>query len=218
MGQMITLHSDTPIGAYLAEPANPTRGGIVVIQEIFGVNAHIRDVADRIAAAGYTAIAPALFDAVQPGVELGYDTDGIGKGVALMGQVGFERPLKDVAAAAKYIAHTGKVGTVGFCWGGTVAYAAAIELGLPGVSYYGGGNTHFVDHPAEAPLMFHYGLKDTHISAQDRAKVAAANPDAPLYEYDADHGFNCDRRATYDAASAKLAWARTLAFFAEHIG
>ena len=218
MGQMITLHSDTPIGAYLAEPANPTRGGIVVIQEIFGINIHIRDVADRIAAAGYTAIAPALFDAVQPGVELGYDADGIGKGVALMGQVGFERPLKDVAAAAKYIAHAGKVGTVGFCWGGTVAYAAAIELGLPGVSYYGGGNTHFVDRPANAPLMFHYGLKDTHINADDRAKVAAANPDAPLYEYDAGHGFNCDRRATYDAASAKLAWAHTLAFFAEHIG
>lgn len=86
------------------------------------------------------------------------------------------------------------------------------------MSYYGGGNTHFVDRPANAPLMFHYGLKDTHINADDRAKVAAANPDAPLYEYDAGHGFNCDRRATYDAASAKLAWAHTLAFFAEHIG
>lgn len=218
MGQMITLHSDTPIGAYLAEPAGPSRGSIVVIQEIFGVNAHIRDVADRIAAAGYTAIAPALFDSVQPGVELGYDADGIGKGVALMGQVGFERSLKDVAAAARHVASAGKVGTVGFCWGGTVAYAGAIELGLPGVSYYGGGNTHFVDRPAKAPLMFHYGLKDTHIGADDRTKVAAANPDAPLYEYDAGHGFNCDRRATFDSASAKLAWARTLAFFAEHIG
>lgn len=218
MGQMITLHSDTPIGAYLAEPAAVSRGGIVVIQEIFGINIHIRDVADRIAAAGYTAIAPALFDSVQPGVELGYEADDISRGIALMNQVGFERPLKDVAAAARHVAGAGKVGTVGFCWGGTVAYAAAIELGLPSVSYYGGGNTHLVDRQAKAPLMFHYGLKDTHISADDRAKVAAANPDAPLYEYDADHGFNCDRRATYDAASAKLAWARTLAFFAEQIG
>ncbi|HEX5307007.1 MAG TPA: dienelactone hydrolase family protein [Dyella sp.] len=218
MGQLITLQSTTPISAYLAEPVGPSKGGIVVIQEIFGVNEHIRDVADRVAAAGYTAIAPALFDSVQPNVELGYDQDGMTQGIALMGKVGFERPLQDVAAAAKAIAHAGKVGTVGFCWGGSVAYAAAIELGLPGVSYYGGGNTHFVDRPAKAPLMFHYGLKDGHISADDRAKVAAANPGAPLFEYDADHGFNCDRRATYDAPSAKLAWERTLGFFAEHIG
>lgn len=218
MGHMIKLDSTTPIDAYLAEPAGPSKGGVVVIQEIFGVNSHIRDVADRVAAAGYTAIAPALFDAVEPGVELGYDQAGMTRGIELMGKVGFERPIQDVAAAAKRIADAGKVGTVGFCWGGTVAYAAAIQLGLPSVSYYGGGNTHFVDQKATAPLMFHYGEKDDHISADDRAKVHAANPDAPLYVYPAGHGFNCDQRGSYDAASAKLAWERTLAFFAQHIG
>lgn len=218
MGQMIELQSTTPIGAYLAEPAGTPRGAVVVIQEIFGVNAHIRDVADRIAAAGYTAIAPALFDSVKPGVELGYDAEGMREGVALKAQVSFERAVQDVAAAARRVAAAGKVGTVGFCWGGSVAYAAAIELGLPGASYYGGSNTQLVGKSARAPLIFHYGLKDTHITAADRAAVATANPDASVYEYEADHGFNCDHRGAYDAASAAMAWQRTLAFFAEHVG
>lgn len=218
MGQMIELSSTTPIGAYLAEPASSSRGGVVVVQEIFGVNAHIRDIADRLAAAGYVAIAPALFDSAKPGVELDYDAEGMREGVVLKAQVSLERALQDVAAAAKRVATAGRVGTIGFCWGGTIAYAAAIELGLPGVSYYGGGNTRLVGKPATAPLMFHYGLKDTHITAADRAAVASANPGAPLYEYQADHGFNCDRRDSYDAASAAMAWQRTLAFLAEHVG
>ena len=218
MGQMIELSSTTRIGTYLAEPASSPRGGVVVVQEIFGVNAHIRDIADRLAAAGYVAIAPALFDSAKPSVELDYDAEGMREGVALKAQVSLERALQDVAAAAKRVATAGRVGTIGFCWGGTIAYAAAIELGLPGVSYYGGGNTRLVGKPATAPLMFHYGLKDTHITAADRAAVASANPDAPLYEYEADHGFNCDRRESYDAASAAMAWQRTLAFLAEHLG
>ncbi|MEW5835246.1 MAG: dienelactone hydrolase family protein [Pseudomonadota bacterium] len=218
MGRMIELPSATPIGAYLAEPADTPRGGVVVIQEIFGVNAHIRDVTDRIAAAGYLAIAPALFDSVKPGVELGYDADGMREGVALKAQISFEHALQDVDAAAQRVAGAGEVGTVGFCWGGSIAYAAAIELALPGVSYYGGGNARLVDQAARAPLMFHYGLKDAHISAADRAVVAAANPDAPLYEYEADHGFNCDRRDSFHAPSAAMAWQRTLAFLREHVG
>ena len=218
MGHLITLESTTPIAAWLAEPAGPSRGGVVVIQEIFGINSHIRAVADRVAAAGYTAIAPALFDSVEPGVELAYDQQGMTRGIALMNQVGFERPLQDIDAAARRIAGAGKVGTVGFCWGGTLAYAAAIRFGLPGVSYYGGGNTHFVDQQATAPLMFHYGELDDHISADDRAKVHAANPDAPLYVYPAGHGFNCDQRGSFDPASAALAWERTLAFLAQHVG
>lgn len=218
MGHLIKLESTTTIDAYLAEPAGPSKGGVVVIQEIFGVNSHIRDVADRVAAAGYTAIAPAVFDSVQPGVELGYDQEGMTRGIALMNQVGFDRPLQDIAAAAKRIAGAGKIATVGFCWGGTLAYAGAIRLGLPGVSYYGGGNTHFVGEKATAPLMFHYGELDDHISAEDRAKVHAANPDAPLYVYPAGHGFNCDQRGSFDADSARLAWQRTLGFFASQLG
>lgn len=218
MGQMTELQSATPIGAYLAEPAGMPRGGVVVIQEIFGVNAHIREVTDRVAAAGYTAIAPALFDSVKPGVELGYDADGMREGVTLKALVSFDRAVQDVAAAAKRVAGAGKVGTIGFCWGGSVAYAAAIELGLPGASYYGGSNTQLIGKPARAPLIFHYGLKDAHITAADRAAVAAANPDAPLYEYEADHGFNCDRRDGFHAPSAAMAWRRTLAFLGEHVG
>ena len=143
--------------------------------------AHIRDVADRFAAAGFTAIAPAVFDHAEKGVELGYDEAGIKKGLELVGEVGFELPIEDIDAAAKYIAGAGKVGTVGFCWGGTIAYLSAIRLALPSVSYYGGRNTALVDQPAKAPLMFHYGERDAHISAEDRAKVQAANPDAPVY-------------------------------------
>ena len=218
MGHLIKLESTTSIDAYLAEPTGPSKGGVVVIQEIFGINSHIRDVADRVAAAGYTAIAPAVFDSVEPGVELGYTQEGMTRGIALMNQVGFERPLQDIAAAAKRIAAAGKIATVGFCWGGTLAYAAAIRLDLPGVSYYGGGNTHFVHEQARAPLMFHYGELDDHISAEDRAKVHAANPDAPLYVYPAGHGFNCDQRGSFDADSARLAWQRTLGFFASQLG
>ena len=220
MGEHIKLTASdgVTIGAYKAMPAGKPKGGMVVIQEIFGVNHHIRHVVDQYAARGYVAIAPALFDSAKPGVELDYDATGMREGVAMKAQVSLERALQDVAAAAKRVGGAGRVGTVGFCWGGTIAYAAAIELGLPGVSYYGGGNTQLVGKPATAPLMFHYGLKDTHITAADRAAVASANPGAPLYEYQADHGFNCDRRDSYDAASAAVAWQRTLAFLAEHVG
>ena len=216
MGKHITLDTaSTTVDAYLAEPTGPSKGGVVVIQEIFGVNGHIRDVADRFAAAGSTAIAPAVFDHAEKKVELDYDEAGVKHGLELVGKVGFDLPIEDIDAAANYLQGkgAGKVGTVGFCWGGTLAYLAAIRLALPSVSYYGGRNTSLVDQQAKAPLMFHYGEKDGHISAEDRAKVQAANPDAPVYVYDADHGFNCDRRGSYDEASAKLAWERTIGFF-----
>jgi carboxymethylenebutenolidase len=220
MSHFITLNSaSATIDAYVAEPTTSTpKGGIVVIQEIFGVNAHIRDVVERYAQAGYIAIAPALFDHVEKHVELDYDDAGMQKGRELVSQLGFELPMQDVAAAAAHIAaKAGKVGTVGYCWGGTVAYLAAIRLSLPSVSYYGGRNVMFVGEQAKAPLMFHYGAHDAHISAADRAKVQAANPDAPVYVYNADHGFNCDRRSSYDEPSAKLALQRTEAFFAQHL-
>jgi carboxymethylenebutenolidase len=198
------------IGAYLAKPTGRPKGGVVVVQEIFGVNAHIRSVVDDYAGEGYLAIAPAVFDHLETGVELGYDQAGMKKGIALVGELGFERPLEDVASAAEAIKSAGKIGVVGFCWGGTIAYLAAIKLGLPAVSYYGGRNTQLVGMQAKAPLLFHYGLKDAHIGAADREKVRVANPDAEFYEYDADHGFNCDVRASFDAAAARLARERRL--------
>ncbi len=206
------------IGAYVAEPAGKPKGGIVVVQEIFGVNAHIRSVADSYAAAGYAAIAPAVFDSIEQGVELGYDQHGMQKGIALVTALGFDRALASVRAAAQAVAHAGKVGVVGFCWGGSIAYLAAIRDGLPAVSYYGGRNVQLVGEPAKGPLLFHYGLRDAHITEADREAVRTANPTAEFYVYDADHGFNCDARASYDAKAAQLARERSLAFFAKHVG
>ena len=220
MGKTISLQlkDGTRIGAYVAEPAGTPKGGLVVVQEIFGVNPHIRSVADRYAAAGYLAVAPALFDPVQPGVELGYDQEGMQKGLDYVGKLGFDRALAGVEAAAQEASRAGRVGVVGYCWGGTVTYLSAIRLGLPGISYYGGRNVQFVGEQAKAPLMFHYGLKDAHIPEADREAVRNANPGAEFFVYDADHGFNCDARGSYDAASAKLAMERSLGFLAKHVG
>ena len=220
MGKSISLQlkDGSRIGAYVAEPAGTPKGGLVVVQEIFGVNAHIRSVADRYAAQGYLAIAPALFDPVEPGVELGYDQEGMSKGLEYVGKLGFDRALAGVEAAAKEAGRAGKVGTVGYCWGGTVSFLSAIRLGLPAISYYGGRNVMFAGEQAKAPLMFHYGLKDAHISEADREAVRKGNPTAEFHVYDADHGFNCDARGSYDAAAAKLAMERSLAFLAKHVG
>ena len=220
MGKTLELKTadGQQLSAYLAEPTGPSKGGIVVMQEIFGVNPHIRSVADRYAAAGYTAIAPAVFDPVEKNVELGYDQAGMQKGIELVTKLGFDRAVAGVEAAAKAIASAGKVGIVGYCWGGSVAYLSAIRLGIPAVSYYGGRNVQLVGEKAKAPLLFHYGLKDAHISEADREAVRRANPGAEFYVYDADHGFNCDARASFDAPSAKLALERSLAFFAKHLG
>ena len=220
MGKTIELHTadGQRLGAYLAEPTGTPKGGIVVMQEIFGVNPHRRSVADKYAQAGYTAIAPAVFDPIEKGVELGYDQAGMQKGVELVSALGFDRAVASVGAAAKAIASAGNVGVVGYCWGGSVAYLSAARLGLPAVSYYGGRNAQIVGEKARAPLLFHYGLKDAHISEADRETVRRANPDAEFYVYDADHGFNCDARASFDPPSAKLALERSLAFFAKHLG
>ena len=216
----LTLHTadGQTISAYVTEPVGKPKGGIVVVQEIFGVNAHIRSVADGYAAAGYLAIAPAVFDSIEQGVELAYDQHGMEKGIALVTELGFDRALASVQAAAQAVSHAGKVGVVGFCWGGSVAYLAAIRAGLPAVSYYGGRNVQLVGEKAQGPLQFHYGLRDAHISEADREAVRAANPSAEFYVYDADHGFNCDARASFDPKAAALARERTLAFFAKHLG
>jgi carboxymethylenebutenolidase len=190
----------------------------VVIQEIFGVNAHIRRVVDGFAKDGYRVIAPAFFDLIRPDVELDYDEKGMQEGMALAGEVAFDTAIELVHAAAERLTEAGKVGVVGYCWGGTVAYLSAIRLGLPAVSYYGGGNARFTEEKARAPLMFHYGERDKHITAADRDRVRQANPDADVHVYPADHGFNCDARGSYDEVSAALARKRTLAFFAAHLG
>src|SRR5690606_20240561 len=148
------------IGAFRAQPAGPAKGGIVVIQEIFGVNAHIRDVVERFAEAGYVAIAPAFFDHVESDVELDYDAAGIARGRALIGELDIDQIMADVGSAADSIRSAGKIGVVGYCWGGTIAMLAASRLGLPAVSYYGARNVAWLHETFSAPLQFHFGAKD----------------------------------------------------------
>lgn len=219
MGQHINIPTTRTrcIGAYLAQPEGKPKGGIVVIQEIFGVTAHIRSMADRFAGYGYTAIAPAFFDHLESDVELGYDQVGANKGKQLVAELGLERALEDVASAAESIASAGKIGTVGYCWGGTVALLSAMRLGLPSVSYYGARNLPYLHEVPRAPLMFHFGEKDTSIPPEAVAKHREALPQMETFIYPANHAFNRDGSAPYDEASAKLAMQRTLAFFEQHL-
>jgi carboxymethylenebutenolidase len=219
MGQTINLNTTRMqcIGAYLATPAGKPKGGIVVIQEIFGVNEHIRHVADGFAAAGYTAIAPSFFDHLETGVELPYDQAGMNRGRELVTELGLERAVEDVASAADAIASAGRIGTVGYCWGGTVALLAALRLGLPSVSYYGARNVPFLGETPKAPVMFHFGEKDKSIPPEMVEKHRQLMPQMELFTYPADHAFNRDVGAQYDEASAELAYQRTLAFFDRHL-
>ena len=219
MGQQINLPTTRTqcIGAYLAQPQGKPKGGIVVIQEIFGVNAHMRSVADRFAELGYTAIAPAFFDHLETGVELGYDRVGYARGKQLVNELGLDRALEDVASAAEAISSSGKIGTVGYCWGGTVALLAALRLGLPSVSYYGARNLPFLHEVPKAPVMFHFGEKDQHITPEMVATHRELLPQMDVFTYPADHAFNRDGSAPYHEASAKLALQRTLAFFNRHL-
>ena len=218
MGTWIEI--DTPHGPIAAWKAFPTaapRGALVVIQEIFGVNAHIRSVADGFAEEGYAVLAPALFDVLEHGVELGYDAEGIAKGRDLITRLGLEKALDMTASAADALAGQGKVGTVGYCWGGTVALLAALRLGLPSASYYGARNAPFLTETPNAPVIFHFGERDASIPPEMVEKHRQLLPQMPLYVYPAGHGFNCDVRADFEPKSAALARTRTLAFFDERL-
>jgi len=205
--------------AYLAAPKDvKPKGAIVVIQEIFGVNSHIRAVTDSFAAEGYTAIAPALFDRIRMGIELGYTDKDMQEGRGYVAQLKSDQTLKDIAAALAIVKHSGRVGAVGYCWGGRMSYLAASELSLAcGVVYYGGGITQILDKKPKCPMMYHFGERDKHITQDDVAQIQAANPEGQFFIYPADHGFNCDQRASYDAPSAALARKRTLEFFAQRV-
>ena len=218
MGQWIDLHTaHGNIAAWRAEPAGKPRGAIVVIQEIFGVNPHIRGVAEDFAGEGYVALAPAFFDVLECGVELGYDNEGVTRGRDLITRLGLEKAVDIVDAAAGSLSGIGSIGTVGYCWGGTVALLAALRLGLPSASYYGSRDVPFLGETPRAPLIFHFGERDKSSPPAMVQQHRDALPQMPVHTYPADHGFNCDARASHDPASAKLARERTLAFFAEHL-
>jgi carboxymethylenebutenolidase len=227
MSEVINLRSadGLELPAYVARPAGQPRGGVVVLQEIFGVNSHIRSVADGYAKDGYLAVAPATFHRVKPGVELGYSPEDIQAGSALKQAVeSLPAPgvLPDIQAAIDHAAQAGKVGIVGYCWGGLLTWRAACLLeGLAAAApYYGGGMT----SPAESarqpkcPVMVHFGDQD-HIIPMDTVEAfKARHPEVEVHVYHANHGFNCDQRGSHDAPSAKLARERTLAFFRKHVG
>ncbi len=216
----LTAADGHTLDAYVAEPSGKPRGAIVVIQEIFGVNSHVRAVADGYAKDGWLAVAPALYDRVQRKYESGYSQDEIQAGVAVRGKIANEQALADTQAAIDYARQAGKVGIVGYCWGGTIAWLAASRLkGLAAsVSYYGGGVPGLKDEKPRVPTMFHFGKTDHSIPLDKAEEVAKAHPEVTTYYYDAGHGFNCDQRPSYDAASAKTARERSVAFFRDHVG
>lgn len=208
------------LDAYEAAPASAPRGCVVVVQEIFGVNAHIREVCDGYAKAGYLALAPALFDRVEKGIELGYDEAGMTRGVGIArGKLNPADALADIQAAINYLTPKGKVGIVGYCFGGLMAWLSACQLDQLSCAsgYYGGGIAGQKDLTPKVPTILHFGNLDAHIPMTDVEAVQSSHPSLPVYVYDADHGFNCDHRDSYDKAAAELALERTLDLFDTHL-
>ena len=227
MGKFIDLQAADGFRfpTYVAEPSGKARGAVVVVQEIFGVNSHIRSVADGYAAEGYLAVAPSTFHRVKAGVDLGYTGEDVAAGAALKAQVeALPAPgvLQDIQAAIQHASQAGKVGIVGYCWGGLLTWRAACMLdGLVSAApYYGGGAT----LPAEiarrpkVPVMAHFGDKDAHIPMETVEAFKKAHPEVEVHVYSANHGFNCDQRGSYDEPAARLAKQRTLEFFRKHVG
>ncbi|NIR29090.1 MAG: dienelactone hydrolase family protein [Gammaproteobacteria bacterium] len=221
MGTTLQLDADDghTLSTYRADPQAKPRAGIAVVQEVFGVNEHVRRVCDDFAARGYVAIAPALFERIERGVELGYTDEALARGRELRTALGWDDPLRDVAAALAVLRQAGKVGVVGYCWGGSVAWLSATRLDADcAVCYYGGQIVQFCEERARCPVLMHFGERDPIIAAEDVERIRSAQPEIPIYTYPAGHGFNCDARADYDPQSAALAKERTLAFLAEHVG
>ena len=222
MGEVTTLmaRDGHEFNAWLAAPPQKSgaRGAVLIAQEIFGVNRHIRRVADDYAAQGYVTIAPGLFDRVRRGIELGYSEKEVQEGRGYRLQIPKDKTMLDLAASINVIKHAGRVATVGYCWGGTLAYLAACELPVAcAVSYYGGQIKDHLDKSPRRPVMYHFGEKDPHIPMSDIDRIRAADPNGTFHLYPADHGFNCEDRGSYDAASAALARERTLAFLAQRL-
>ena len=221
MGETVSLTAGDghAFAAYRVRPAGEARGGLVVIQEIFGINGHMRDVVDGFAADGFDTIAPALFDRKQRDVELGYDEDGVTAGRGLRMCVGWDGPMADIAAAIEAVSEAGKVGIIGYCWGGSLVWLAAARLELAcAVAFYGGQICQFRGEAPRCPIELHFGENDTGIPAEQRDLIAEWQPHVPIYLYPAGHGFTCDHRADFHPESSTLGRERSLALFAEHIG
>ncbi|MES1155808.1 MAG: dienelactone hydrolase family protein [Pseudorhodoplanes sp.] len=216
----LTASDNHRLGAYRADPAGAPKGGIVVAQEIFGVNHHIRNVCDRLAAEGYCAVAPALFDRFVRDFESGYSPDDVANARKYLTQIDWDAMLRDMAAAVTELKDAGPIGVIGFCMGGSIAYLCATRLNdlKASVCFYGGQIAKFADEKPKCPVQMHFGEKDAGIPLTDVEAIRKKRPEADVHVYPgAQHGFHCDERASYDAPSSALAWTRTLAFLQTHM-
>jgi carboxymethylenebutenolidase len=216
LGRLLTLTTSDQhrLGAYRAEPQGKPKGGIVVAQEIFGVNSHIRNVCDRLAVAGYVAAAPALFDRFVRDFESGYSPDEVAHARGFLAKIDWGKMLLDIEAGVNEVKSAGPVGVVGFCMGGSVAFLAATRLdGLSAaVAFYGGQIVKYADEKPKCPVQMHFGEQDAGIPLSDVEIIRQKRPDTEIHIYPAGHGFNCDERSAYHEPSATLAWQRTLDF------
>jgi carboxymethylenebutenolidase len=222
VGQDITLTASDKfeLGAYRTTPAGTPKGAVVVIQEIFGVNHHIRAVCDRFAEQGYVAVAPAIFDRIERNFQSGYSEAEVAIARKFVAAPDWPAMLRDTQAAIDSVKDVGPVGIIGFCLGGSVAYAAATKLtGLSAaIGYYGGAIVKFADDKPTVPTQLHFGSQDHGIPLSDVEIIRSKRPEVEVFVYDgAQHGFGCDERASYDKPSADLARQRSLAFFAKHL-
>jgi carboxymethylenebutenolidase len=216
----LTASDHVQLGAYRADPAGAPKGAVVVIQEIFGVNHHIRSVCDRLAAEGYVAIAPAIFDRIEPNFTSGYSPDEVAVARKFVANPDWAAMLRDTQAAIDAVKNVGPVGIIGFCLGGSVAYAAATRLsGLSAaIGYYGGAIARFADDKPKVPTQLHFGENDAGIPLSDVETIKAKRGEVEIFTYPgAQHGFHCDERASYDKKSADIAWPRSMAFFAKNM-
>jgi carboxymethylenebutenolidase len=216
----LTASDNFQLGGYRADPSGTPKAAVVVIQEIFGVNHHIRAVCDRLAGEGYVAIAPSIFDRIEPGFTSGYSPDEVAVARKFVANPDWAAMLRDTQAAIDAVKNVGPVGIIGFCLGGSIVYAAATKLsGLSAaIGYYGGAVVRFADDKPTVPTQLHFGEKDAGIPLTDVETIKAKRPDVEIHVYPgAQHGFHCDERASYDKASADIAWPRSMAFFAKHL-
>ena len=222
MGQMIELTSSDgfKLGAYRAEPAGKPRGGLVLVQEVFGVNNHIKKTADGYAADGYLVVAPSFFDRAQRALDLGYTQADIETGRAASQKLAWDDTVRDAQAAYDLVKSAGKSAVIGYCWGGTLAWLSASRIsGLAcAICYYGGAIPNMMNEQPQCPVLFHWGEKDHAISLEAVRKIEAAHPSALSHVYPAGHGFNCEERGSYEPGSAKLARERTLELLRKRVG
>jgi carboxymethylenebutenolidase len=216
----LTASDGHELDAYQAQPEGNPIAGLVVIQEIFGVNGHIRSIVDGYAKDGFLVVAPALFDRVEKHVDIGYEGEDRKKAMSLYPKLNMENALKDINAALEYVrAKTEKTATIGYCFGGTASWLSATRLHVDAaVGYYAGGIGHFSAETPTVPTMLHFGKLDTHIPKKDIDRLQELHPEVQVFWYDnADHGFNCDQRSSYQPEAARLARERSLHFLKSNL-